>query len=95
MSSTEGCSDRVTTYSVSVPRVYLCVFVGPFAQNHAYRLEWVSPSGAVLPVSGTVTPGYQWWYFWLEFGSNTQTGVWTVRFYFDNTLRGQVTFQRL
>jgi hypothetical protein len=95
MSSTEACADRVQEFSLSVPRVYLCVFVGPFFQNHPARIEWVTPSGAVFPVSGTITPGHPFWFFWLDFGGNTQGGAWAVRFYFDSRLYGQVAFRRV
>jgi hypothetical protein len=95
MSSSQACTDRVQAYPLAVPRAHLCVFVGAFVQNHPFRIEWVLPTGAIFPVTGTITPGYPFWDFWLDFGANTQRGTWTARFLFDNKLHGQVSFQRI
>jgi hypothetical protein len=93
MSSTQNCNDNVEAYPLSVARAYLCIEVGSFSQNHAARVDWVSPSGAVYPVSLTVTPGYRFWYFWFEFGASRQSGLWAARLYFDDRLYGEVSFR--
>jgi hypothetical protein len=94
-STKQDCSDRVTDYPLSTPRVYLCVYIGAITRNHTAQIEWVTPSGTAHPFTFTITPGYAYWSFWIEFGSNTELGTWTSKYSFDGALRGQVTFQRI
>lgn len=95
MSTKEDCSDRITEVALSITRVYLCVYVGPITRNHTAKIEWVTPQGTTFPFTFTVTPGFAYWSFWVEFGANTETGTWTAKYSFDGVLAGQVTFQRL
>jgi Trypsin-like peptidase domain len=93
-SSTDACTDRVVQFPLSA-RVWLCMYLGAFQNSHPHRVDWISPTGQVVfSYSGTVTPGYAYWAAWLDFPPTAPSGIWSVRFYFDNQLYGQVSFRR-
>ena len=65
----------------------LCVGVGSYFQSHSWRVEWVGVAHwfRSTAFTGTIAPGFDYWYFWADFGSNQQVGTWAARYYFDNT----------